>query len=311
MALPQSAYHILSTSTRSCLHELHVDKDPQDIISRNACDFEETGHREKELVASLKHQSLYAISNSLHGLHLSHKNRRRRSAWLTRRSILFFQRRRQKKLPRRLIHNRHMLSRLSSFVPNTNKSEDEESILRGVIGYVQGMQKQLKDIRADIALLQSNKSKTDQKNTARCATVQTTFDTYDISNDVRQASEKEGCGYGDDKKVIQRKAEAEYNICANMLQALHVKEVNEKTFHVQIRCKREAGVLQRLTKTLESLQLPMDFHSANLNAVDDYFISNVFIKTRAPMKAEMLKQVIQDATLQMLNPKIKPFLFCC
>jgi hypothetical protein len=210
------------------------------------------------------------------------------------------------------MRKRLRLARLSSIVPNTkSKNTDEESILRGVISYVQGLQKQVKDIREEIALLQSNIYKTDHENTARTGTVVTTFDTDNMNKDVMQAYKKEGCQQGDDKEVIQKKlAQADYGFHTDMLQALHVKEVNEKTFHIQIRCKREAGVLQRLTKTLESLQLLMDFYNANLNAVDGHFICNVFLKTKAPMKAEMLKQIILDAALQMLNPKIKMF-FCC
>lgn len=210
--------------------------------------------------------------------------------------------------PKSASRNRHMLSGLSSSLPKTIKKKDKESIMRGVIGYVQQLQKQLKDVRADIALLQSEKSKTDHNNNALSATVQNTFDTYDMNNNVKQASEKEGCGYGDDEDVRQKKAETEYDkydIRSNMLQGLLVKEVKEKMFHIEIRCKREARVLQRLTKTLESLQLRMDFHSANIKAVDSCFINSVLIKTRAPMKAEILKQVIVDAALHMPNPKMK------
>ena len=55
-----------------CLHELHVDKDPQNC---NAYDLQETGHKDKELLASsLNHKLLsYTMSNDLH---LSHNRRR-------------------------------------------------------------------------------------------------------------------------------------------------------------------------------------------------------------------------------------------
>jgi len=123
------------------------------------------------------------------------------------------------------MHKRLRLARLSSIVPGIkSKSRDEESILRGVICYVEELQKQVKDIRSDIARLQSNISETDHKNTARTATVVTTF-AYDMTNDIRQASDE----HGDDKEVIQKEVfEAEYNSQADMLQVLHVKEVKQE-----------------------------------------------------------------------------------
>lgn len=179
-----------------------------------------------------------------------------------------------------------------------SKSIDAESLVKGVIGYVRELKKQVKDLRTEIALLQSNICKTRHKNAARNATTRTvtTSDADNKNNDEMQAYKKGGYQHGNDKEVMQKNlAEADYDFHTDMLKALHVKEVKEGTFDIQIRCKREARVLQRLTKTLESLPLPMDYYKAEVNAEDGHFITNVLLKTKAPMNAEMLKQAILDA----------------
>lgn len=209
---------------------------------------------------------------------------------MTKKSLLFLQRHPQKKLARRIMQKRLRLARLASMAPNTKyKSIDAESLVRGVIDYIRELQKQAKDIRTEIALLQSNICNTHHKNAARNATPVTTFDKDEI-----QAYKKAGSQNGDDKEVIQKNlAQADYDFHTDMLQALHVEEVEDRTFHIQIRCKRETRVLQRLTKTLESLQLPI--YNAKINAEDGHFITDVFLKTKAPMKTEMLRKDILDA----------------
>lgn len=219
----------------------------------------------------------------------------KRYARPTKKSLLFLQRHPQKKLARRLVQKRLRLPLLMA-TDTKSKSIDAESLVKGVIGYVRELKKEAKDLRTEIALLQSNICKTRHKNAARNATTVTTSDAHNKNNDEMQAYKKGGCQHGDDKEVMQKNlAEADYDFHTDMLQALHVKEVKEGTFDIQIRCKREARVLQQLTKTLESLQLPMDFYKAEVNAEDGHFITNVLLKTKAPMNAEMLKQAILDA----------------
>jgi len=112
---------------------------------------------EEELGATSSIESSYVVSNSSHDLHISDKNRKR-STWPIRRSA-----QQQQKIARRSKHKKRRLARLSSTVPNATECTDEESILKEAIAYVQGLQKQLKDIKADIALLQINISATDTK----------------------------------------------------------------------------------------------------------------------------------------------------
>lgn len=193
------------------------------------------------------------------------------------------------------MQKRLRVARLASMAPNTKyKSIDAKSLVRGVIGYVLELQKQAKDIRTEIALLQSNICNTHHKNATRNATPVTTFDAHNMNKDEIQAYKKAASQTGDDKEVIQKNlAQADYDFHTDMLQALHVEEVEERTFHIQIRCKREARVLQRLTKTLESLQLPI--YNTKVNAEDGHFITDVFLKTKAPMKTEMLRKDILGA----------------
>jgi hypothetical protein len=114
---------------------------------------------EEELGATSSIESSYVVSNSSHDLHISDKNKnRKRSTWPIRRSA-----QQQQKIARRSKHKKRRLARLSSTVPNATECTDEESILKEAIAYVQGLQKQLKDIKADIALLQINISATDTK----------------------------------------------------------------------------------------------------------------------------------------------------
>jgi len=112
---------------------------------------------EEELGATSSIESSYVVSNTSHVLHIPDKNRKR-STWPIRRSA-----QQQQKIARRSKHKKRRLARLSSTVPNATECTDEESILKEAIAYVQGLQKQLKDIKADIALLQINISTTDTK----------------------------------------------------------------------------------------------------------------------------------------------------
>lgn len=99
---------------------------------------------EEEMGATSSIESSYVVSNSSDVLHISDKNKNRKRS-------------------RRSKHKKRRLARLSSTVPNATECTDEESILKEAIAYVQGLQKQLKDIKADIALLQINRSATDIK----------------------------------------------------------------------------------------------------------------------------------------------------
>lgn len=132
------------------LHELyHGDQHPHDVTSHS---MEEQELGAESSIESLKRESSDVVSNSSQYLHMSGKNGKRSSAWSARRSA-----QRKQKISRKSIHKYPSLALLSSTVPNTNKCTDEESILREVIAYVQGLQKQVKDIKADIAMLQINR----------------------------------------------------------------------------------------------------------------------------------------------------------
>lgn len=125
----------LSTSS-SRLHELYTEE-------------------EEELGAVTSTESAYVVPSSSHDLHISDKNGKI-SAGSTSRSA-----HRQQKVAKRSSHKRLRLDLLSSTVPNATECKDEESKVKAVIAYVQGLQKQVKDIKAEIALLQINMNEQD------------------------------------------------------------------------------------------------------------------------------------------------------
>lgn len=110
---------------------------------------------EGELGAVTSTESAYVVPSSSHDLHVSDKNEKR-SAGSTSRSA-----HRQQKVAKRSSHKRLRLHLLSSTVPNATECKDEESKVKAVIAYVQGLQKQVKDIKAEIALLQINMNEQD------------------------------------------------------------------------------------------------------------------------------------------------------
>lgn len=110
---------------------------------------------EEELGAVTSTESAYVISSSSHDLHVSDKNGKR-STGSTSRSA-----HRQQKVAKRSLDKRLRLALLSSTVPNATECKDEESMVKAVIDYVQGLQKEVKDIKAEIALLQMNMNEQD------------------------------------------------------------------------------------------------------------------------------------------------------
>lgn len=133
LQLPRS-----NSTLSSGLHELYyAEQHPHD------------NKEEQDLGAA---SSIESLKCELQVLHMSDKNRKRPSARSTRRSA-----QRKQKIARQLIHKSLRLALLSSTVPNATKCADEEYILKEVIAYVQGLQKQVKDIKADIAMLQLNR----------------------------------------------------------------------------------------------------------------------------------------------------------
>lgn len=110
---------------------------------------------EEELGTVTSTESAYVVPGSSHDLHISDKNGKR-SAGSTSRSA-----HRQQKVAKRSSHKRFRLDLLSSTVPNATECKDEESKVKAVIAYVQGLQKQVKDIKAEIALLQINMNEQD------------------------------------------------------------------------------------------------------------------------------------------------------
>jgi UTP:GlnB (protein PII) uridylyltransferase len=51
---------------------------------------------------------------------------------------------------------------------------------------------------------------------------------------------------------------------------VNVSKVKDKTFHIRIYCEKNPGVLVRLMRALESIQL--DFHNANLTSLDGHML---------------------------------------
>lgn len=109
---------------------------------------------EEELGAVTSTESAYVISSSSHDLHVSDKNGKRSTGSTSRSEH------RQQKVAKRS-DKRLRLDLLSSTVPNAVECKDEESIVKAVIDYVQGLQKEVKDIKAEIALLQMNMNEQD------------------------------------------------------------------------------------------------------------------------------------------------------
>lgn len=112
-------------------------------------------YTEEELDAVTSTESAYVVPSSSHDLHISDKNGKI-SAGSTSRSA-----HRQQKVAKRSSNKRLRLHLLSSSVPNAAECKDEESKVKAVIAYVQGLQKQVKDIKAEIALLQINMNEQD------------------------------------------------------------------------------------------------------------------------------------------------------
>lgn len=109
---------------------------------------------EEELGAVTSTESAYVISSSSHDLHVSDKSGKRSTGSTSRSEH------RQQKVAKRS-DKRLRLDLLSSTVPNAVECKDEESIVKAVIDYVQGLQKEVKDIKAEIALLQMNMNEQD------------------------------------------------------------------------------------------------------------------------------------------------------
>jgi len=134
-SLQLSELNSRSSTPSSRLHELYTEE-------------------EEELGAVTSTESAYVVPSSSHDLHISDKNGKR-SAGSTSRSA-----HRQQKVAKRSSDKRLRLG-LFSTVPNATECKDEESKVKAVIAYVQGLQKQVKDIKAEIALLQINLNQQD------------------------------------------------------------------------------------------------------------------------------------------------------
>lgn len=173
------------------------------------------------------------------------------------------------------------LFKLRSVVPKITKM-DKQSIVRDAISYVLDLQKKVQEIEAEIqALSSSNKPDHSQVVTSEMTTPQTNANCASIeSADMKKSA----------NKVTKQGNILEVDIC----------DAGEGgIYHVRIDGQKEAGLLVKLMRGLESL--PLDIMNSNYFCLDEAIHSTLTLDGRsmkilgADKLEEMIRQTIASA----------------
>lgn len=169
---------------------------------------------------------------------------------------------------------------LRSLVPKITKM-DKASIVGDAISYIQDLQKEVKDIQAEIEGL---RSKAGHHNDSTPPPEREDSGDSDLDNEMHLYED------GNSGSPTQHDAPTSPTLDVN------VSKVNDRTFHVRIYCEKNPGVLVNLMLALESIQL--DFHNANLTALDGHMLKTGTVKIKMPgaMEADTLREVILEAS---------------
>lgn len=176
---------------------------------------------------------------------------------------------------------------LRSLVPKITKM-DKASIVGDAISYVQELQKQVKDIQAEIQGLRCNSNNRndsiprDRDNSAVSG----------LNNEMLLYSEG-STSHAHPPPPLPNKTPTPQKL------DLDVTKVEDRTFHIRLYCKKSPRVLIRLMRALESLEL--DFHNANLTSFDGHIIKTATVKIKKRyglMEADAVRRAILDATSQ-------------
>lgn len=172
---------------------------------------------------------------------------------------------------------------LRSLVPKITKM-DKASIVGDAISYIQDLQKEVKDIQAEIEGLRSNVG---HHNDSPPSPEREDSGDSDLDNETHLYED------GNSGSPTHHDAPTLPTLDVN------VSKVNDRTFHVRIYCEKNPGVMVKLMLALESLKL--DFHNANLTALDGHMLKTGTVKIKMPdppMEADALREVILEASSQ-------------